>query len=205
MIITFQGVLGILAGIISFSAYIIYIISIVRGISKPNRVTWFIWTFMGLVLAITYYFSGARNTIWSPIVEFIGPLVIALLSIRYGEGGIKDKTDFICLAGAGISIVVWLLFDAPIVALVMNLIIDAFALIPTIKKSYTRPETEDFWAWFGTGAGDTLNLFAVERLSFGILIYPIYMLVSDLVIITILGIKKRYTIGRLKTAEDVQQ
>lgn len=83
------------------------------------------------------------------------------------------------------------IFNCPIVALVTNLFVDLFAIIPTIKKSYLRPEGEDFWAWFGTGLADSLNMFAVEKFTFGILVYPIYMLVSDLIIIFILLLKKK--------------
>lgn len=186
MEIDIQQMLGILAGIISFGAYLIYIRSIIKGESKPNRATWFIWTFMGLVLAVSYYFSGARNTIWAPIVEFIGPLLISLLAIKYGEGGLRDKTDLLCLGGAFISIVLWLIFDSPVLALVINLAIDAFALIPTIKKSFLRPQGENFWAWLGTGVGDTVNLFAIEKATFGVVVYPVWMLIQDLVIIGIL-------------------
>jgi len=45
-------VLGLIAGIIAFLAYVVYIISIFRGGSKPNRATWWIWAFMGLILAL---------------------------------------------------------------------------------------------------------------------------------------------------------
>ncbi|OGI85698.1 hypothetical protein A3A01_00080 [Candidatus Nomurabacteria bacterium RIFCSPLOWO2_01_FULL_39_17] len=184
-------VLGIIAGLIALSAYLVYVISIFRGGSKPNRATWWIWSFMGLILALSYQFSGASNTIWVPYVEFLGPLIIAILSIKYGEGGLDNKTDLICLLGATISIILWIIFKNPVVALITNLAVDSFAIVPTIKKSYLRPEGEDFWAWFGTGLADSLNMFAVERFSFAILIYPIYMLVSDLIIIVILLFKKK--------------
>lgn len=183
--------LGIIAGIIALLAYVIYIISIFRGKSKPNRATWWIWAFMGLVLALSYKFSGAENTVWVPYVEFLGPLSIAILSVKYGEGGLKDRTDLLCLFGVVISVILWIVFDSPLVALITNLAIDSFAIIPTIKKSYLRPEGEDFWAWFGTGLADTLNLFAVEKFTFAILLYPIYMLVSDLIIICILFLRKK--------------
>ena len=186
-----KTILGIIAGIIAFSAYIIYIVSIFRGKTKPNRATWWIWAFMGFVLALSYYYSGAENTVWVPIVEFIGPLSIAILSLKYGEGGLKSKTDIICMAGALISVLLWIIFNNPVIALVTNLAIDSFAIIPTIKKSYLRPEGEDFWAWFGTGLADSLNMFAVEKFTFAILIYPIYMLVSDLIIIFILLLRKK--------------
>lgn len=184
-------VLGLIAGIIAFLAYIVYIISIFRGGSKPNRATWWIWAFMGLVLALSYHFSGAENTIWVPYVEFLGPLSIAILSIKYGEGGLDDKTDLFCLFGAFVSVFLWIIFNNPVVALVTNLAIDSFAIVPTIKKSYLRPEGEDFWAWFGTGLADSLNMFAVERFTFAVLVYPIYMLTSDLIIIFILLFKKK--------------
>lgn len=186
-----KATLGVIAGIIAFLAYIVYVISIFRGKSKPNRATWWIWAFMGLILALSYKFSGASNTVWVPYVEFLGPLSIAILSIKYGEGGLTDKTDLLCLFGAVISVILWIIFDSPVVALVTNLAIDSFAIVPTIKKSYLRPEGEDFWAWFGTGLADSLNMFAVERFSFAILLYPIYMLVSDLIIIFILLLKKK--------------
>ena len=186
-----KAVLGMIAGIIAFVAYIVYIISILRNKTKPNRATWWIWAFMGLVVGLSYYASGAENTIWVPVVEFIGPLSIALLSIKYGEGGLDNKTDLICLFGAVFSIILWIIFNNPVVALVTNLVVDSFAIIPTIKKSYLRPEGEDFWAWFGTGLADSLNMFAVEKFTFAILVYPIYMLVSDLIIILILLLKKK--------------
>ncbi|MFA7315507.1 MAG: hypothetical protein WC059_01740 [Candidatus Paceibacterota bacterium] len=182
---------GIVAGVIAFLAYIVYIVSIFKGESKPNRATWWIWSFMGLVIGISYFFSGAENTIWVPLVEFLGPLSIAILSIKYGEGGLDDRTDLICIAGAVVSIVLWIIFDSPLIALITNLVVDSFALIPTIKKSFLRPEGEDFWAWFGTGVADSLNLFAAEKPSFAILLYPVYMLVSDLIIIFILLLKKK--------------
>jgi len=184
-------VLGMVAGIIAFLAYIVYIVSILRGKSKPNRATWWIWAFMGLILAVSYQFSGAENTIWVPYVEFVGPFSIALLSIKFGEGGLNNKTDLICLFGAILSIVLWIIFNNPLIALITNLATDSFAIVPTIKKSYLRPEGEDFWAWFGTGIADGLNLFAVERFSFAILIYPIYMIVSDIIIVSILFLKKK--------------
>jgi hypothetical protein len=186
-----KSVLGIIAGIIALLAYIVYIISTLRGKTKPNRITWWIWTFMGLVLALSYQFSGAVNTIWVPYVEFLGPFFIAILSIKYGEGGLENRTDLYCFLGAIVSIILWIVFDNPVIALITNLAIDAFAIVPTIKKSYLRPEGEDFWAWFGTGLADSLNMFAVERFTFAILVYPIYMLVSDLIIIFILLLRKK--------------
>lgn len=194
-----KTVIGIIAGIVAFSAYIVYIISILKLKTKPNRATWWIWSFMGLVLALSYKFSGADTTVWVPYVEFLGPFSIALLSIWYGEGGLKDKTDLFCLFGAITSVILWIVFNNPVIALVTNLAVDSFAIIPTIKKSYLRPEGEDFLAWLGTGVADGLNMFAIGRVTFAILVYPVYMLLSDLIIIIILAFRKKIFIINKKT------
>ena len=193
MILNYNFIIGIIAGVISLTAYLIYFRSIFKGESKPHRVTWWIWTFMGGILALSYYYSGARDTMWSPIVEFIGPLATALLSIKYGEGGIENKTDVLCFIGGVVSIILWIIFKAPVLALVINLAIDGFAIFPTIKKSYLRPEGESLFAWLSTGLGDGVNLLAVEKPIFAIIIYPAWMLFLDLSVICarIMGKRKQ--------------
>lgn len=189
----FQFYIGILAGIIAFVAYFVYIKSIIRGETKPNKITWWIWTFMGGVIGTSYYFSGAEATLWVAISEFIGPLTIALLSMKYGTGGTEDKTDFLFLVGAIFSIILWIIFDNPVVALVTNLAVDVFAVLPTIKHIRKNPDDEGFAGWFITWIADCVNLFAVDKPVFGVVIYPVYMFVIDGIMVLFLWLgKKKY-------------
>lgn len=165
---------GKVAGIVSLAAYFPYIFSIVRGKTIPNRATWWIWTMVGLMLGASYYSSGASNTIWVPVSYIIGPLTTAILSIRYGVGG-WERFDKYCLAGTGVSLALWCLFSLPLIALLINLFIDLLGALPTIRKVYLKPGTENTFAWILFIAGNTINLFAVETWSFTIAVYPIYM------------------------------
>ncbi|MCC6323978.1 hypothetical protein IT400_04275 [Candidatus Nomurabacteria bacterium] len=178
--------IGILAGLIAFFAYIVYIRSILKGETKPNKTTWWIWTFMGAVVGVSYYFSGAEATMWVAVSEFIGPLVIALLSLKYGTGGVKDRTDLICLIGALISIVLWIIFDSPVIALITNLIVDVFAVIPTIKHIRLNPDDEGIEGWFITWVADCVNLFAIDRLILGVIVYPVYMFIIDSIMVLVI-------------------
>lgn len=174
----FTGIFGILAGIISFSAYLFYIIGILKGRTKPSRTTWFIWSFVGIVLAISYKASGAEDTAWVAISEAIAPTIIALLAIKYGTGG-TEKIDIIAFIGAIVSILLWWIFNSPVVALTTNLVIDFFAAIPTIKKSWAKPEEEDRFAWSLTQTGNLFNLFAIDKIIFAVIIYPVYTFIID--------------------------
>ncbi|PIR40356.1 MAG: hypothetical protein COV33_00150 [Candidatus Zambryskibacteria bacterium CG10_big_fil_rev_8_21_14_0_10_34_34] len=177
----FTGTFGIIAGIFSFSAYLFYIVAILKGKTKPSRATWFIWAFIGIILAISYRASGAEDTIWVAVSEAIAPTIIALLTIKYGVGG-TEKIDIIAFIGALISLILWWIFGTPVVALVTNLAIDFFAAIPTIKKSWHKPDEEDRFAWTLTQIGNLSNLFAIDKIIFAVIIYPIYTFIIDGVI-----------------------
>lgn len=172
------AVSGKVAGIVSFIAFLPYILAILRGQTKPNRATWWIWTIVGFMLGASYYSSGANHTIWVPVSYVVGPLIIAILSIKHGEGG-WTRFDRNCLLGAGISLVLWRLFDSPLIALLINLFIDFMGALPTIRKAYNEPESEDRTAWALFFTGNTANLFAVEKWTFAISIYPIYMFLTS--------------------------
>ncbi len=74
--------LGMIAGIIAISGYIPYIYSILKGQTRPNRATWFIWTIVGGLLAFSYMAEGDQHSIWLPLGYFFGPLITAILSLR---------------------------------------------------------------------------------------------------------------------------
>ncbi len=127
----------------------------------------------GLVLGASYWFSGADSTIWVPVGYAVGSLVTALLSLRYGVGG-STPLDRSCLAGAGAGLLLWWLFDSPVVALVTTLGVDFLGALPTIRKAWLAPHTEDRLAWALFIGGNIFNLLAVDRWEFAILVYPVY-------------------------------
>ncbi len=169
----FSALAGWVAGSLSLLAFVPYILAILRGETRPNRATWWIWATTGAVLLASYYFSGAGTTIWVAVSYFVASLATAILSIRYGEGG-ASPLDRGCLAGAGAGLLLWWLFDSPVVALVTTLGVDFAGALPTLRKAWREPETEDRLAWALFVAGNAFNLFAVDRWEFAIAVYPAY-------------------------------
>ena len=178
-------ILGILAGILSFSAYTLYIFTTLFGKTKPNRSTWWILTLIGLMIASSYYAGGARATIWVAISYVLGPFIIAVLSLKYGEGK-WEKLDKWCFAVALISVSIWYFSHSALLVLLINIFLDFIGLVPTIKKSYLRPESEDKIAWTLESLAGIFNIFAVERWIFAISFYPIYLLIINGIITLLL-------------------
>ncbi|MGL5806647.1 MAG: hypothetical protein ACRC11_14630, partial [Xenococcaceae cyanobacterium] len=164
-----------------------YTVTILRGKTKPSRTTWWIWTIVGFLLVASYYSSEAINTIWVPVCVAIGHLIIAILSIKYGEGGWKFF-DRLCILGTGMSLILWWRYDSPLIALLLNIVIDFLGALPTLVKSYYKPETEDPCPWIIFLAAHTLNLFALNNWSFKVSVYPLYLFcVVATIVILLLG------------------
>ena len=56
---------------------------------------------------------------------------------------------------------------------------DFAGAVPTIRKAYLAPHTEDRLAWALFIAGNAFNLLAVDRWQFAIAIYPLYMFLAS--------------------------
>lgn len=193
-----QETIGRIAGILSLLGFAPYAIAVCQGKTHPNRATWWIWTVVGAVLCASYYSSGARYSVWVPVSYMVGPLLTALLSLKYGKGG-WNKFDLACLVGAAISLVFWWLSGSPLQAITMNIAIDLLGALPTIKKSYYEPWTEDLLSWVLFFAGNTLNLFAIGHWSLLTSIYPLYLFCIS-AIITALIARSKVTFRRNKVS-----
>ncbi|MEW6748147.1 MAG: hypothetical protein AB1295_00360 [Candidatus Micrarchaeota archaeon] len=175
-----HDVLGILAAVVVTAAYFPYIYSTVKGKTRPNRATWFIWAVVGIVVFASYYSLGAWSTLWYAIPG--GTVITALLSIRYGQGG-WSRFDSLCLMGAFIALVLWFLSRSPFVALVTLIVTDFFAYLPTIKKTYADPSSESQGGWALFALAGVLNFLAIDRWTVEIAFYPIYMLSFNLLVL----------------------
>lgn len=166
--------IGLIAGAVEIVAFVPYIYSIIAGSTTPHRGSWFIWTFLGFVLLVSYYSAGAEETIWVPLIMFIGPLIVTLFSFKYGVGGWDDPLDRYCLVGALIGIACLFTFKSPLIALTVAIFTDIFAAVPTVRKSITHPASEDALAWGLAFTASILNLGAIDNWSFAIAGYPVY-------------------------------
>lgn len=169
---------GIVAGVLSFIAYPIYIKDILAGNTKPSRVTWWVLALLNAVLVAAYYGSGARDTIWIPVSYAFGFTVIALLSLKYGEGG-WERTDSVALIGAGISLLLWWLLQSAEIALFLIILTDFIGLLPTIVKSFKRPWTESRFSWGVAFVASALNILAIEKWTLPVSSYPIYVAITN--------------------------
>ena len=178
---TIQSWLGMIAGILTLVGFIPYWWAILQGKTCPNRATWWIWTIVGVIIAVSYRASGAQSTMWVPITYVIGPFCTALLSIKFGADG-WTKLDTICILGVAIGLILWGMYRSPQLTLGLNIGIDFLGALPTIRKSIQDPDSEDLFSWLLFALANILNLLAVDRLEWQIILYPVYMVLITAIV-----------------------
>ncbi|MFM2314728.1 MAG: hypothetical protein RLZZ04_4004 [Cyanobacteriota bacterium] len=184
-----QFFFGVLAGFFSLMGFIPYLISIIRQKTQPNRASWWIWATLGTIIAVSNYSAGARDTMWLLSAYTFCQLAIAVLSIKNGEGG-WSTFDQTCMLGAIISIIFWWWTKEPLTAISINIAIDSLGALPTIRKSYSQPETEDLFSWTMFLTASMFNLFALTDWSIVLASYPIYLFSFNFIVVILLALPK---------------
>ncbi len=173
-----SAIIGQIAGLLSLISFIPYLLSIIKGDTKPERATFAIWTVVSFILLLSYLASGATDTIWIPLAYTTFQTVVFILSFKYGMGGL-NKLDIACLTGAVIGIILWIITKNPTTTLYISIFLEVLGFIPTFKKSYLYPKTENTLSWSIAAIASTLNLLAVTSFRPEIFLYPIYLFLSD--------------------------
>lgn len=182
--------MGKVAGFISLLSFVPYIYSIVKGHNKPNRASWLIWTFVGLILAWSYYVSGGDTKgWWVPISYVIGPFLVFIFSLKKGEDG-WNRFDRVCLFSVALSLILWFIFNNALIAFLTNILIDFFGALPTLRKSFYRPWEENLSGWVFAFLGFSLNFFAIQDWTFTTLVYLIYNVTISGAIVIILKLAR---------------
>ncbi|MCE9625606.1 MAG: hypothetical protein K8R69_09190 [Deltaproteobacteria bacterium] len=183
------ALIGKIAGALSFLAFVPYIVSTLRGINRPNRATWIIWTAVGISLLASYAAAGARDTLWVSGANLAAFIAVLAISFKYGEGG-WTRFDIGCLVAAALGFGLWWWFDSPLPTLYSGLFIDFVGALPTIRKAWANPESEDLLAWTMFCIANAINLFAIREWSVVIASYPVYMVFITFLLMAILILRR---------------
>ena len=187
--LTLDAMLIFLATLISIVGYLPYISGIIKGKSKPNRVTWLIWSVLGTVLCFASFELSDYDwmMICVPLVYTVGPTIVAIMSFWYGEGG-SSKFDVFCFLCAFLGLGLWLILDMVVLALWLSIIIDGIGALPTIRKSYLKPKSESLIGWSAFSIANALNFGVMYHRfdgneSIHALVYPLYLFLISIIIL----------------------
>lgn len=177
----------------------IYGKEVIKGNTRPNRVSWLMWSIAPLIATAAALSSGVKLAVLPVFMSGFGPLLIFIVSFYNKKSYWKlEFFDYLCGFFSLLALILWAITKQANIAIMFAIISDLFAAVPTVIKSWRHPETETV-ASYSTGMLNALSSFAAIKLwGFSELAFPIYVLTIDTLLTLIIIRKKIFkTIPRL--------
>ena len=181
---------GYFSALLSIIAVFPYIYDILKGNTRPERASWFIWTALGSIAFFSQLEKGATNSLWMVGTSTLCVLAVSLLSLKLGTGGFT-KRDKVSLLIAAFGILLWFFTKEAAFALFITIFVDSIGSFLTTVKSYEDPESETISTWILASISGIFAALSVGEWSFILLIYPLYIFLANALVVTAILLGKR--------------
>ncbi len=175
-----KELIGIIAVVLTFVGYVPYIRDTIKGKTKPHIYTWFVW---GLVTAIAFGLqlsdqagAGAYVTLAAALVCF----VIFFFGLKQDKAE-RDITtsDTVFLIFSLIALLLWLFAKQPVLSVILLSVLDMLGFVPTIRKSWMKPQQETLSSYATNTFRFGLAIFALENYTLITALYPITWIIAN--------------------------
>ncbi|MET0779487.1 MAG: hypothetical protein ABWY71_01495 [Candidatus Saccharimonadales bacterium] len=175
---TTLAVIGISSAVLQFAAMVPYFIDIVKGKTKPERATWWIWLLLNAVSVAAQIGAHATWSMLMSAAQLIVTGAVAALSLKYGYGAFHKK-DGGAIVLALFGIFLWWLLDSPLAALLVVIAVDLIGYWLTIEKTWKAPHSETMITWAIGALSAALSVVAVGGWNVTQFIYPLYVALGN--------------------------
>lgn len=182
--------LGIGSAVLNTLGLFPYIQDILRHKTKPERATWWIWLLLNAIALIAQLAAGATWSVFLTVGNIIAVGIIAVLSLFYGYGSFKRR-DGISILVAVIGALLSILLKSPLLALLAVIAVDVTGYGLTLVKSWEAPHTETLVSWYFATVSALMGTFSVGTLSFTKLVYPLYILIGDALLVAVIIYRRK--------------
>lgn len=183
-------VLGFIAAILAFVAYVPYLRDILRGKTKPHIYSWFIWGLTSLAIFALSFSDGAGAGSWTTLTVAVLCFAVCILGLRQGLRYVRT-IDKIFLLMSLVAIGIWLFAKQPLISMILLCAIDIFAIVPSLRKAWQKPGEETLSLWSVNSLRHFLSILALQHYSLITVMNPILWVILDSSFSLMLVIRRR--------------
>lgn len=193
----------ILGALLSLSGGLAYVRDTLRGKTKPNRVTWFLWALAPLIAFSAEIKQGVGLLALMTFVAGFNPLLIFCASFVNRKSLWKlTRLDMVCGILSVLGIILWQLTGSGNVAIFFSVLADCLAGIPTLVKSYRAPETETYLPFLFGAVNAGITLLALDSWTFAGWGFPVYILVMCLVLVWLIKLRPQRALSKVLAEQE---
>lgn len=180
----------ILGALISFYGGLTYLIDTLKGKTKPNRVSWFLWTLAPMIAFAAEIDKGVGLTSLMTFMTGFNPLLIIIASFVNKKSYWKlNKMDYVYGSISLFAILIWQLTGEGNLAIFFAILADGFASIPTVVKSYRQPESESYKIFLFGMINAGITLLTIKSWTFAHWGFPVYIFIICVTIYSLVRFK----------------
>ena len=179
--------LAVLGSVINFAACLGYVRAIFNGEAAPNRVTWFLWALVPLIAGAAQLRAGVGISTLVVMSVGAGPACVVLASFARGTGSWQlGPFDYVCGACALAALALWAVTGEPVTAIVLSILGDFAAALPTLRKAWLEPATENRSTYVISFVGMVLGILSVKEPTFAAYAFNAYLVAASTALVLVL-------------------
>lgn len=186
-----KTIMGLVASAIAIAAIVRYIVTIIKGKTRPHLFSWAIWSILNSIAFAAQIVAGAGPGAWMTGISSIGNLVICYFAWRCYHTLSLNRWDWISFAFALSAIPLWLLTNEPLAATILVTLITLAAYIPTMKKIISDPWSENILSSSLHGSKRVFSIMAIVHYNPTTLLYQSALVFADLIMVVLMLCRRR--------------
>lgn len=193
---TTENVLFVTIALLGIATYTSAVWQMLVGQYSPSFFTRGVWLLLGINSFVGVLFGdGTKASIILAATLLIGNAAVFLVSYKKGsrDFGAVEWGSFLLLI---VALLIWLLLDAPFITLVISLVAHFLGGIPTIWRTIKKPASEQALHWYFFFTASVLSIIASPDKALTAVLFPVYFVFFDGLIIALVNRKKIVNIFR---------
>lgn len=172
------------AVLLNLIGHFLYIKSIIKGDTKPNLVSWFFWSLAPFIGVFFQLKAGAGLSVLPIFFAGFGSLLIMITAILTKNGFWKITTfDIYCGLFSAMALIFYIFTHNLGASILFAILSDALASVPTVLKTWSFPETENWGPYFLPIFSNIVGLLIIKDWSFTVYSFGVYFIILNLAIL----------------------
>lgn len=177
-----KEILAVVAAGMAFVGNISYLKDVFKERVHPHPYTWFIWSIVSLVTFFGQWQKGAGIGVLPTAVAEGFTIIIFLYSLKhlFGEKVWHFRNvDHFFFVVALLGLIPWYLTKDPTISVIVVVMIDVIAFIPTLEKIWRHPKTEQPLLYEMNVTRHVLTLFSLQAYNIATTFHSIAMILTN--------------------------
>lgn len=179
-----------------------YLVGTVKGKTRPNKVTWLLWTLAPMIAFTAQVKQGVGLQSLLTFMVGFNPLLIFIASFVNKKASWNiTRFDLLCATLSVLGLVLWYITKVGNVAIFFSIVADVSAGLPTIVKAFNAPETESYLVFLLGGINALITLATIDVWNFQYFAFPVYIVGINTILIILIKFKigKHFKLRMTKT------